>query len=57
MNNRMVGYIFIFPLVLCMVFLFGWFVNEQYQATKKHFPEMTFWEYLLIGNSVRITPK
>jgi hypothetical protein len=29
----------------------------EFEAIKKHYPDMTFIEYILIGDKIRITPE
>lgn len=42
-------------VVLCICGF--WWFNENYQATRKYYPEMSMWDYMLLSDKLRITPQ
>ncbi len=43
--------------LLCVFIYIGyWFAQEEYKAIKKYYPELTFWEYFILHDKLRITP-
>jgi len=42
---------------LLLLFVFGYLCAQaEYEAIKKFYPNLTFWEYVLLHNKLRITP-
>lgn len=51
------GWIFIITILFMVIFCISLPVTyAEYVQVKKHFPNMTFWEYIVIGKKIRITP-
>jgi hypothetical protein len=48
----MKGFFFFFLLIIIAVFSY-W----EYQAVKSYFPNMTLFEYFILGDKIRITPR
>lgn len=44
-------------LAIVTILLLAMVKEAQYQAVKKHFPEMTRWEYFNTEDMIRITPR
>jgi len=47
-------YLWIFILVCIMGF---YAAKAEYEAVKNYYPDLTFWEYFLISDKIRITPR
>lgn len=45
----------LYVIAFGLVFAY-WWINIQYQAVKKYYPNMTFMEYLILEDKIRITP-
>ena len=52
---------FLYPfyiLITVIIILIGYLISmAEYEAVKKHFPEMSFYEYVLTSKKIRIVPK
>lgn len=47
----------IFAMIVMVFILIGYlFFIAEYEAIKKYYPDMTFMEYILINDKLRITP-
>jgi len=50
-------YILFIIIVTTIIILIGYLISmAEYEAVKKHYPNMTFYEYIILGNKIRITP-
>ena len=45
-------FFWIFLLLICYLYS-----TLRYDAVTDYFPSMTYWEYMLIGDKIRITPE
>ena len=44
-------------IVAVFTMLFGYlYIQIQYEAVKKFYPNLTFWECAILGSKLRITP-
>lgn len=48
---------FLYGLGIFLLLVFGYLCTQaEYQAVKKFYPDLTFFEYFLLGDKIRITP-
>lgn len=50
------GWLKFFLVMMCCVGAF-WLFNENYQAVRKYYPEMSMWDYFILSDKLRITPQ
>jgi predicted membrane protein len=54
---RSIAYCF-YGLLLFLALVFGYlYTQAEYEAVKKFYPDLTFWDYVILGDKLRITPK
>lgn len=47
------GYAILIFLAICCGYLY---TRAEYEATKKFYPNLTFYEYIMLGDKLRINP-
>ncbi len=46
-----------YAVILLVMLVFGYlYAQAEYEALKKFYPELTFWEYMVLDRRIRITP-
>ena len=57
MITKLLIYTF-YILITVIIILIGYLISiAEYEAVKKHFPEMSFYEYVLTSKKIRIVTK
>jgi predicted membrane protein len=46
-----------YGLLLFLALVLGYlYTQAEYEAVKKFYPDLTFWDYVILGDKLRITP-
>ena len=46
-----------YGVMLLLALVFGYlYTQAEYEAVKKFYPDLTFWDYIILGDKLRITP-